>query len=334
MGRYVARRLLQGVLTLFLVMVLLHLLTTLAIQLNGNPALAFFGDRVPTPAQVQAVSERYGLGDPCYNSPGNPCVGPFLDRLAAYAGGDFGTDLRGRPVTDIVAVAAPNTLRLFAVVTLTWLVVGMSLGSLAARYRGRPADHGIRAGTILVDAFPVFVMLLVYKFVVTVPISTWARDAFGPESLPALLFRPSFSPDHPWATLVVPSVLLGLAGSAAFVRLVRAAQLENYHAEHVRTARSKGLGERHVTLFHIVRNSSIPVVTAVGLVFTEALAGAVVTEGLMNVYGMGGVLWNAVRDSDVSVVVGIVTLLAAVTVAVMLVVDLVYAALDPRIRFD
>ncbi|SDD48290.1 ABC transporter permease [Auraticoccus monumenti] len=334
MGRYVARRLLQGVLTLFLVMALLHLLTTLAIQLNGNPALAFFGDRVPTAAQVQAVSERYGLGDPCYNQVGNPCVGPFLDRLGAYATGDFGTDLRGREVTEIVATAAPNTLRLFAVVSLTWLVIGMTLGSLAARFRGRPADHGIRAGSILIDAFPVFVMLLVYKFVVTVPMSRWAQETFGRDSLPALLFRPSFSADHPWATIVVPAVLLGLAGSAAFIRLVRAAQLENYNADHVRTARSKGLGERHVTLFHIVRNSSIPVVTAIGFVFTEALAGAVVTEGLMNVYGMGGVLWGAVRDSDVSVVVGIVTLLAVVTVAVMIVVDLLYAALDPRIRFD
>ncbi len=334
MGRYVARRLLQGVLTLFLVMALLHLLTTLAIQLNGNPALAFFGDRVPTAAQVQAVSERYGLGDPCYNQVGNPCVGPFVDRLGAYATGDFGTDLRGREVTDIVAAAAPNTLRLFAVVSLTWLVVGMTLGSLAARFRGRAADHGIRASSILIDAFPVFVMLLVYKFVFTVPMSRWAQQTFGSESLPALLFRPSFSAQHPWATIVVPGVLLGLAGSAAFIRLVRAAQLENYNADHVRTARSKGLGERHVTLFHIVRNSSIPVVTAIGFVFTEALAGAVVTEGLMNVYGMGGVLWNAVRDSDVSVVVGIVTLLAVVTVAVMIVVDLLYAALDPRIRFD
>jgi ABC-type dipeptide/oligopeptide/nickel transport system permease component len=102
----------------------------------------------------------------------------------------------------------------------------------------------------------------------------------------------------------------------------------------VRTARAKGLPERHVFRHHVVRNSSIPVVTAVGLTFADALGGAVVTEGLMNIYGMGGVLWEAVRASDVSLVVGIVTILALVTVVVMIVVDIAYAVLDPRIRYE
>lgn len=334
MGRYVLRRVLQGILTLFLVIFLLHVLTTWAIQLNGNPALAFFGDRLPTQAQIAAVSARFGLNDPCYNQLGNPCLGPFVNRLKDYLSGNFGTDLHGRTVINIVGTAAPNTLRLFLVVTLTWLAVGMTLGSVAARRRGKIADHGIRGLSIVIDALPVFVMLLVYRYVVTVPVYTWARKQFGGDSVAALLFKPSFDSEHPMVTVIVPGLLLGLAGSAAFIRLVRAAQLENYNSEHVRAARSKGLSERHVTVFHIVRNSSIPVATAVGIVFTEALAGAVITEGVMNIYGMGGVLWNAVRDSDVSLVVGIVTLLAVVTIAVMIVIDVLYAALDPRIRYD
>jgi oligopeptide transport system permease protein len=334
MGRYIARRCLQAVLTLLLVVFVLHLLTTLAIQLNGNPALAFFGDRVPSPTQLAAVEERYGLDHPCYDQSGNPCLGPFVDRVVAYAHGDFGTNLRGRDVTDIVATAAPNTLRLFCIVTITWLVLGMTLGSVAARRRGRTADHGIRLTSVLIDAFPVFVLLLVYRYVFSVPLSNWAEDTFGQGSLPALLFRPSFDSGHPWATLMVPGVLLGLAGSAAFIRLVRASQLESYSGEHVRTARAKGLPERHVVIHHVVRNSSVPVVTAVGLTFADALGGAVITEGLMNIYGMGGVLWEAVRASDVSLVVGVVTILAIVTVVVMIVVDIAYAALDPRIRYD
>ena len=325
---------LQGILTLFLVIFLLHLLTTLAIQLNGNPALAFFGDRVPSASQLEAVKERFGLDDPCYNQPGNPCLGQFVERVKDYAALDFGTDHRGREITDIVANAAPNTLRLFVVVTITWLIMGMFLGSVAARYRGKAPDHGIRLISILIDAFPVFVMLLVYKFIFTVPISNWMGDVFGNDSLAALLFKPSFSKSHPWATIIVPGVLLGLTGAAPFLRLVRASQLENYNADHVRTARSKGLGDRHVTIFHIIRNSSIPVVTAVGFVFAEALAGAVITEGMMNIYGMGGVLWGAVQDSEVSVVIGLVSLLAIVTVVVMFLVDIMYAVLDPRIRYD
>jgi oligopeptide transport system permease protein len=334
MGRYIARRCLQAVLTLFLVVLVLHLLTTLAIQLNGNPALAFFGDRVPSATQLAAVEERYGLDDPCYDQPGNPCLGPFVDRLQAYAQGDFGTNLRGRDVTDIVAAAAPNTLRLFSIVTITWLVLGMTLGSVAARWRGRAVDHGVRLTSVLIDALPVFVLLLVYRYVFSVPLSNWAEDTFGEGSLPALWFRPSFDAEHPWATLLVPGILLGLAGSAAFTRLVRASQLESYSGEHVRTARAKGLPERHVFTHHVVRNSSIPVVTAVGLTFADALGGAVITEGMMNIYGMGGVLWEAVRASDVSLVVGVVTILAIVTVVVMIVVDIAYASLDPRIRYE
>lgn len=334
MGRYIARRCLQGVLTLFLVVLALHLLTTLAIQLNGNPALAFFGDRQPSASQLAAVEQRYGLDNPCYDQPGNPCLGPFLDRITDYAQGDFGTNLRGREVTDIIATAAPNTLRLFLIVTVTWLTLGMVLGSIAAKWRGRAADHGIRLTSVLIDALPVFVLLLVYRYVFSVPWSKWAAKRFGDESLPALWFRPSFDADHPWATLMIPGVLLGLAGSAAFIRLVRASQLESYGGEHVRTARAKGLPERHVVTHHVVRNSSVPVVTAVGLTFADALGGAVITEGMMNIYGMGGVLWEAVRASDVSLVVGVVTILAIVTVVVMIVVDVAYAMLDPRIRYD
>lgn len=334
MGRYIIRRVLQGILTLFLVMFLLHLLTTAAIQLNGNPALAFFGDRIPSPSQLAAVEERYGLGDPCYDQFGNPCITQFFQRLQDYAALDFGTNHRGREVTDIVATAAPNTLRLFVVVTITWLVMGMFLGSIAARFRGKAADHSIRFLSILIDAFPVFVMLLVYKFIFAVQLSNFMGRVFGHDSVLSLLFRPSFSREHPWATIIIPAALLGLTGAAPFLRLVRASQLENYNADHVRTARSKGLKDGYVTLFHIVRNSSIPVVTALGFVFAEALGGAVITEGLMNIYGMGGVLWQSVQDSEVSVVIGIVSLLSISTVIVMFLVDIVYGILDPRIRYD
>ena len=334
MVSYIIRRLLLGLLTIFLVLFLLHLLVTLAIQLNGNPALAFFGQRVPDPGQLHAVEVRYGLDNPCYDRPGDPCLKPFWDRLVAYAHGDFGTDLRDRPLTQLLAQAVPNTLRLFVIVTITWLIAGMFSGSVAARFRGRPLDSSIRLTSILIDAFPVFVMLVVYRYIFTVPLTKWARRTFGSDSIPAWLFKPSFSSEHPWLTLIIPGILLGLAGAAPFIRLVRAAQLENYNADHVRTARSKGLGNTYVTGFHIIRNSSIPVVTALGFVFADALAGAVITEGVMNIRGMGNLLWTAVDKSDVSVVIGVVTILSVVIIGVMLLVDLAYAVLDPRIRYD
>lgn len=334
MGRYTARRLLQALLTLLFVMFLLHVLSTLTIQLNDSPALAFFGERTPSQSQLAAVEARYSLDDPCYDRVGDPCLGPFVERMGAYATGDFGEDFRNRQVVDLVAAAAPSTLRLFAIVTMTWLVMGLLLGSLAARYRGRNTDHSIRFVSILIDAFPVFVMLLVYKYVVAVPVGNWMRERFGADSFPGLLFKPSYSPEHPWITLIIPGILLGAAGSAAFIRLVRASQLENYHADHVRMARAKGLGNKRIIIFHILRNSSIPVATAVGFVFAEALSGAVITEGIMNIHGMGGLVWSSVRDSVIPVVVGVVSLLAVVILVINLAVDLAYAALDPRIRYD
>jgi oligopeptide transport system permease protein len=333
LGRYATRRLVQALLTLFLVMGLLHVLTTFTVQLNDSPALAFFGDRTPTASQLAAVEERYNLDDPCYDQVGNPCVGQFFDRLGRYARGDFGADFRGREISELVGAAAPNTLRLFVVVTITWLIMGLLFGSLAARYRGRATDHSIRFMSILIDAFPVFVMLLVYKYVVAVPVGSWMRERFGDESFLGLLFKPSFDPSHPWTTVIVPGVLLGATGSAAFIRLVRASQLENYGADHVRAAKAKGMSSKRLIIFHILRNSSIPVATAVGFVFAEALSGAVITEGIMNIHGMGGLLWNSVRESVIPVVVSVVTLLAILVLIVNIVVDIAYAALDPRIRF-
>jgi len=332
MGRYIVRRCLQAVVTLLLVVLALHLLTTLAIQLNGNPAEAFFGDRIPTAAQLAAVERRYGLDDPCYDQPGNPCLGPLLDRLGDYATGDFGTNLRGRDVTDIVFTAAPNTLRLFAIVTVTWFTLGMVLGTIAARWRGKAADHGIRLTSVLIDAFPVFVLLLVYRYVVSVPLSKWAARNFGSESFVALLVRPSFDADHPWLTLLVPGVLLGLAGSAAFVRLVRASQLESYTGDHVRTARAKGLPERHVVTHHVIRNSSVPVVTAVGLTFADALGGAVITESVFEWNGMGRMFTGALAAFDPNPVMAFVLITAASAIIFNLIADLLYAVLDPRIR--
>jgi oligopeptide transport system permease protein len=316
------------------VIFLLHVLTTLTVQLNDSPARAYFGDRSPTEAQLAAVEAQYNLDDPCFDRVGDPCLGPFVERLGAYSSGDFGEDFRNRPVTAQVAAAAPNTLRLFVIVTITWAVLGLLLGSVAARYRGRSADHSIRFVSILIDAFPIFVMLIVYKYVVAVPLGNQMREWFGRDSFFGLLFKPTFDPDHPWATLIIPGVLLGASGSAAFIRLVRASQLENYGADHVKAAKARGLGGKRIIIVHILRNSSIPVTTAVGFVFAEALAGAVITEGIMNVHGMGGLLWGAVRDSIVPVVVGVVTLLAVVILLVNIVVDFAYAVLDPRIRYD
>ncbi len=162
MGRYVIRRLLQALLTLGLVLFLMHCLMALSVQVRGNPARLFFGDRTPNPAALAQVEAMYGLDNTCYDRLGDPCVAPFVDRLQAYVAGDLGTTLSGnRDVGELLAVYIPNTLRLFAFSIITLVVVAMVFGSWAARHRGS-IDHTVRGSTILVDSVPVFLIMLIY----------------------------------------------------------------------------------------------------------------------------------------------------------------------------
>lgn len=334
MGRYVIRRLLQALLTLGLVLFLMHWLMAISVQVRGNPARLFFGDRTPNDAALAQVEAMYNLDDPCYDRTGDPCVVPFIERLQDYAAGDFGTTLRGnRDVGELLAVSIPNTLRLFAFSIITLVILAMLFGSWAARHRNRLQDHFVRGGTILVDSVPVFLVMLIYSSLIAVPLTRWTRDVFGGDSAMGQLFRPTYDTEYPWMTIIVPGLLLGTAGLASMTRLVRASQLENYHADFVRTAHAKGLSRRRVTTVHIVRNSLIPVVTAIGYNFSFILTGAVVTEGIMQIPGMGQLLWNALLGSEVSIVITSFVVIAVVVLAVNLVVDLTYALLDPRIRY-
>ncbi|GIG69006.1 ABC transporter permease [Phytomonospora endophytica] len=335
MGRYIIRRLLQAVLTLFLALFLLHYLTTLSIQINGNPAYAFFGAQItPTPAQLQTVSELYHTDHPCLTQPGNPCFGNFFDTMKRYAEGDFGKDLRFRPVTELVAERVPNTLRIFAVSTTVWALAGIGLGMVAAMRREKFMDYFIRLGTIVFGAVPIFLVVLGLKYVAGVWFGGWLRENLGEENALSIIFLPSFDDQHPWLTILVPGVALSVIGAAGIARLMRTSMLENLRADFVRTAKAKGLKPGRVMLAHTLRNSLIPVITLIGLSFGGALGGAVITEGLWNVRGVGQLVFNAVRQNDTPIVIAVVTMLVITFLLFSLLVDLLYAVLDPRIRYE
>ncbi|WP_199034980.1 ABC transporter permease [Glycomyces salinus] len=336
MGRYVIRRLLQGLLTLGIVLFLLHYLMALSVQIRGNPAILFFGgDRTPPPAMLAQVEKLYGLDNACYDRPGDPCLVPFVERLQRYASGDLGTTLNGnRDVGDLLAIYIPNTLRLFIFSTLTLVIVAMLLGTWAARHRGGFIDHTVRGTTILIDSVPVFLVLLAYVYLAAVPLTNWARDIWGADTFMGEVFSPSYDPDHPWTTIIIPGIIVGTVGLATLTRLVRASQLENLGSDFVRTAKAKGLPNMRITVVHVVRNSMIPVVTGVGYIFAFALSGAVLTEGIMNIPGMGRMIFQAVQRQEVNLVIVGLTVTAVVVVIVTLIVDLLYAALDPRIRYE
>ncbi|ADD45146.1 ABC transporter permease [Stackebrandtia nassauensis] len=334
MGRYVIRRLLQAVLTFGLVLFLLHYLLSLAIQLNGNPARTFFGNKSPSPEQLAAVEKRFGLDDACLDQLGNPCLTMFGKRLGDWATFDFGTDFQGTEVSSLIAQAIPPTLTLFAISTAVWILFGVTAGVLAALRRGKFFDHLTKLGTVAMIAVPTFLLLVLTQKVVGVWLGNWARDTFGRDSFLAVIFQPSYDPYQPFLSLLVPGLVLGAFGIAGITRLSRTSMLENLRADYVRTAKAKGLKPTRVVIAHTLRNSLIPVVTLVGFTLAEALGGAVITEGVYSIPGMGGLAWRATRENDLPVVIAVVAILSICYMIVTLIIDLMYAVLDPRIRYE
>ncbi|MBD8869764.1 ABC transporter permease [Nocardioides donggukensis] len=336
MGTYVVRRLLQFIPTTLGAIFLLHYLTSLGIQLTGNPARALFGDRRPSEAQLGALTEALGLADPCLTRTGDPCVGLYFDRLQKiFLQFDFGINFNRRPVTDIVADALPYTFKLVVIAIIFQAVVGITAGVLAGLRAGGFFDYFVKVSTVLLISVPVFVLGFVVRDIINVNVGNKLREAGTlPDWFTFGVMSPVYKPDYPIASLVVPGLVLGALSLATTARLTRTSILENVRSDYVRTARAKGLAPKRVIGVHTLRNSLIPVITYLGVDFGGLMGGAVVTEGIFGVPGIGREIFRATISKEPSVVLGIVTLLVLVFLIVNLIVDVLYAVLDPRIRYD
>lgn len=336
MGRYVVRRLLQFIPTVLGTMFLLHYLTSLAVQFSGNPVRALFGDRTPPESVLNALTERLGYDDPCLNQKGNPCLGLFLDRMEGiFLHFDFGVNLRQREVTELVADAVPFTLKLVVIAIIFEAVVGIAAGVLAGLRGGSFADYLVKISTVFLISVPIFVLGVLVREYVGVKFGNVVRDQdWVPDVIANGVFSPGFKPDYPWASLIIPGLVLGAISLATTARLTRTSIMENIRADFVRTAKAKGLANKRVIGVHTLRNSLIPVITYLGVDIGGLLGGAVVTETIFNVPGIGRLVTFAARTGESSVVVGVVTMLALVFLIANLLVDVLYAVLDPRIRYE
>ncbi len=333
MGRYTVRRLLQFIPVLLGTMFLLHYLQVVSIQINGNPITALFGDRQPPPETLAAITRAFGLDEPCLTQPGNPCLGMFVDRLAGYAQGDFGVDFTLQPITDLIAQAFPITLRLTFIAIAFESLVGIVAGVIAAIRKDRLADNFVRISSVLVISIPVFVLGVLVQILSGLYVGEWLQARGAPEWLSAA-FSISYQSEHPWASLVVPGVVLGALSLGFIARLTRTSLIEILRADYVRTARAKGLPKTRVVGVHALRNALIPVITYIGLDIGILMGGAIVTEGIFGIPGVGGLVFNSVRLGETPVVIAVATLLTLVFLIASLLVDLLYAVLDPRIRYD
>ena len=334
MGRYVARRLIQFIPTIVGTLFLLHLLSIVTIQVVGDPVRALFGENAPPREVILQLQARYGLDDPCLQQTGNPCLGLFFDRMGQYAQGDFGVDFRQQPVLDQFLHRMPITARMAIIALVFETVVGIILGMLAGLRKDKFIDNFVRVTTVLLIAFPVFVfgslalLFIGLKFGLFLRNSEWAPEWLGQ------MFQIGYNPDYPWLSLTLPGLVLGAFSLAAIARLTRTSLIENLRSDYVRTAKAKGLTTRRTIGIHTLRNSLIPVVTYIGIDVGLLLGGSIVTEGIFNVPGVGLLTFTAIERNDTPIIIGVVTILAMAYLIANLLVDILYAALDPRIRYE
>ncbi|MFD3519725.1 ABC transporter permease [Streptomyces sp. NPDC058653] len=306
MGRYVIRRLLQ----MIPVFIGATLLIFLMVNVMGDPIAGLCGERQCDPATANRLRQQFGLDKPVWQ------------QYAIYMGnvftGDFGTAFNGQQVTELMGTAFPVTIRLTIVAVVFEIIIGITLGVLTGLRRGRPVDSGVLLLTLVVISVPTFVTGLIVQLLFGVK---WD------------LISPSVSSAAPLDELIVPGLVLASVSLAYVTRLTRTSIAENTRADYVRTAVAKGLPRHRVITRHLLRNSLIPVVTFIGTDVGALMGGAIVTERIFNIHGVGFQLYQGILRQNTQTVVGFVTILVIIFLLANLLVDLLYAVLDPRIRY-
>ena len=317
MGRYLIRRLLQFVPVFFGATLLIFFLV---FAMPGDPIRALGGERSMPDSVRTALRNEYNLDDPFFVQYGKylGVVPDGEDGLSGIIQGDFGTDFRRRPVWDIMKQRIPNTARLAIGAFIFEAFLGLIAGIMAGIRKNSFIDNLVLVSTIVVISIPIFVLGFIAQLLVGVELK-W---------LPVAGTRAG------WQSFVLPSIVLGSVSLAYIARLTRTSLVENLRADYVRTATSKGLTRGRVVGVHAMRNSLIPVVTFLGVDLGNLMGGAIITETIFNIPGVGREVFVATLRQEGSVVVGIVTFLVIVYVVSNLLVDVFYAVLDPRIRYD
>ncbi|UJW35072.1 ABC transporter permease [Saccharothrix sp. AJ9571] len=308
MGRYVLRRLLQ--------MVPVFLGTTFGIYLlvwalPGDPFAGKCGERDCPDAFVAAMNEKYNLDDTIFVQ-----YGKYLWNLLR---GDFGETFSGVPVSELIANSYPVTVRLAVVALLIEAVIGITAGVVTGLRRRGFLDSLVLVSTLFLISIPVFVTGYVLQLLLGLE---WG------------IINPTVSSKAGFGELIVPGFVLASLSMAYVARLTRASIAETRRADYVRTAVAKGLPQSRVVGVHMLRNAALPVITFLGTDLGAFMGGAIVTEGIFNIPGIGGLIFKSIQSKEGATVTGLVVLLVLVYLLMNLLVDLLYGVLDPRIRYD
>jgi peptide/nickel transport system permease protein len=313
MIRYLVSRLAGMVIVLLLVATLVFFLTRLA---PGDPAAVMLGEQA-TAADIAKLRATYGLDQPL------PLQ--FAYWLKELAHGNLGQSIfLQRPVTQALAERTEPTFFLTLFSLAIAMAIGVPCGIVAAVWRGKPVDQAFSAFAMLGASIPSFWLGLILMQIFAVGMGLFPVAGYGEPGVPL-----SDRLHH----LVLPSIVLGVVNSALILRFTRASMLDVLGEDHIRTARAKGASEARVVLHHALRNALIPVITVVGLTFALLIGGAIVTETVFGLPGVGNLVVSAVLRRDYPVIQGALLVIAALYVLINLAIDLLYLAIDPRVKY-
>ena len=315
----IARRLLQA----FLVLLLVALVAFTIFRYIGDPVENLLGQEA-TVADRQALTERLGLND--------PVPVQYLRFVGNAIQGDFGISYRtAEPVSTLIAERLPATLELAFVSALFALVIGTLLGIYTAIYRDGFIAHTIMSTSLIGVSLPTFLIgvLLIWLFAVELG---WLPSFGRGETVQLGFWSTGFLTASGLKSLILPAITLGLYQMTLIMRLVRAEMLEVLRQDFIRFARARGLSERVVYFSHALKNTMIPVITVAGLQLGAIVAFAIITETVFQWPGVGLMFINAVFFVDIPVMSAYLLLVGTVFVVINLLVDLLYLAIDPRLR--
>ncbi len=308
MSKYIIRRLLQMIPVVF---GSTFLIFAMVFALPGDPLAGKCGERPCPAAFVAKFRAEHNLED------------PLLIRYFKYVGdlahGNFGTTFQGLNILEELQKRYLITVKLAVIAIVFEIVVGILAGVLAGIRKGKFIDNLVLLSTLLVISVPTFVL------------GSVSQNVFG---LKLGLFPVTVPAKPGWFDLLLPGMVLGSLSVAYVARLTRTNLAENLRADYVRTAVAKGLSRSRTIGVHTLRNSLIPVVTFIGADFGGLLGGAIITERIFNIRGVGGYIFQSIHSRDGVAVVGAVTMLVVVYLFMNLIVDVLYGVLDPRISHD
>lgn len=307
MGKYLLRRILQVIPVVLGTTLLVY---ALVFALPGDPVKAMFGDKPVNEAVAAQIRAEYNLD--------KPFIVQYLLFLKNALTLDFGNTFAGQPVIDEIARAFPVTIRLALMAFVFEAIFGVVFGIISGLKKGKWYDTVILIVSLLLISVPTFVTGFVMQYLFGIKWSILPVTAGA---------------DPGFIDLLMPAIVLGSVSMAYIIRLTRGEVSSNIAEDYVRTARAKGMSNGSVMLRHVLRNSLIPVVTYLGQDIAALMGGAMISETIFNIHGIGWLTYQSILKGEGNLVVSIVTLLMLIFVVCNLIVDMLYAALDPRIRY-